>query len=191
MWGNHTQRAKIVINDNVIEQVTDFKYLGYRISEYKSDLEDKFQTYNKIDGAIRRHFGKQMNKETKLRIPNNTAKAALKFGSETWVLRKREEQRLEAAQMEFLRHLLGITKLDREKNQCIREKMGAQNIAKEIKQYKKKWLQYVQRMDTNRLPKQALQYKPKGRRNIGRPRKRWRDQLHFQDQGIGNTPNTS
>ena len=24
-----------------------------------------------------------------------------------------------------------------------------------------KWLQYVQRMDTNRLPKQALQYKPK------------------------------
>jgi len=25
-----------------------------------------------------------------------------------------------------------------------------------------KWLQHVQRMDTNRLPKQALQYKPKG-----------------------------
>ena len=41
----------------------------------------------------------------------------------------------------------------------------------------------VQRMDTNRLPKQALQYKPKGRRNVGRPRKRWRDQLHLEDQG--------
>jgi hypothetical protein len=53
------------------------------------------------------------------------------------------------------------------------------------------WLQHVQRMDTNRLPKQALQYKPKGRRNIGRPRKRWRDQLHLEDQGTGNTPNPS
>ena len=37
-----------------------------------------------------KHFGKQMNKETKLRISNITAKAALKFGSEAWVLRKRE-----------------------------------------------------------------------------------------------------
>ena len=67
-----------------------------------------------------------------------TAKAALKFGSEAWVLRKREEQRLEAAQMTFLRHLLGITKLDTEKNQCIRGKTGTQNIVKEIKQYQKK-----------------------------------------------------
>jgi hypothetical protein len=32
---------------------------------------------------------------------NITAKAALKFGSETWVLKKRDEQRLEAAQMKF------------------------------------------------------------------------------------------
>jgi len=51
-----------------------------------------------------------------------TAKAALEFGSEAWVLKEREEQRLEAAQMKFLRHLLGITKLDKVKNQCIRGK---------------------------------------------------------------------
>ena len=56
-----------------------------------------------------------MNKETKLRINNITAKAALKFGSEVWVLKKREEQGLEAAQMTFLRHLLGVTKLDKKK----------------------------------------------------------------------------
>ena len=98
------------------------KYLGYRIAENKSDLEDKLQTYNKINRAIRRHFGKQMNKETRLRIHNITAKAALKFGSEAWVLRKREEKRLEAAQMKFLRHLLGITKLDKEKNQVLGKK---------------------------------------------------------------------
>jgi len=36
------------------------------------------------------------------------AKAALKFGSEAWVPKKIKGQRLEAAQMKFLRHLLGI-----------------------------------------------------------------------------------
>jgi hypothetical protein len=46
----------------------------------------------------------------------------LKFGSEAWVLKKRKEQRLKAAQLKFLRHLLGITKLDKEKNQCTRKK---------------------------------------------------------------------
>jgi hypothetical protein len=66
---------------------------------------------------------------------------------------------------------LGITKLDKEKNQCVREKTGAQNTAQEIKHYQKKWLRHVQRLETNRIPKQALQYKPKGRRNVGQPRK--------------------
>ena len=130
MWGNHIKRVKIVINDNIIEQVTDFKYVVYRISEFKNDLEDKLQTYNKINGAIRRHFGKQMNKETKSRIHNITAKAALKFGSEAWVLKKRGEERLEAAQMKFLRYLLGITKLDKAKNQCIREKNRSREYSK-------------------------------------------------------------
>jgi hypothetical protein len=83
--------------------------------------------------------------------------------------------------MEFLRHLLGITKLDKGKNQCIGEKTGAQNIVEEIKQYQKKWLQQIQRMDRNRLPRQALKYRPEGRRNIGRPKKRWRDQIHLED----------
>ena len=59
-----------------------------------------------------------------------TAKAALKFGSEAWVLKKREEQRLEAAQIKFLRHLVRITKLDKEKNQCITEKNGSTERSK-------------------------------------------------------------
>jgi len=28
MGGNHIQSVKIAINDNIIEQITDFKYLG-------------------------------------------------------------------------------------------------------------------------------------------------------------------
>jgi len=87
----------------------------------------------------------------------------------------------ESSTDEIFKTLAWNKKLDKEKNQSIREKTGVENIVKEIKQYQEKWLQHIQRMDTNRIPKQALQYKPKGRRHIGRPRKRWRDQFHFED----------
>jgi hypothetical protein len=139
--------------------VSEFKYLGYLISDYKSDLGDKIQTYNKIKGVIRRHFGKQMIRETKLRTHNITAKAALKFGSEARALKERDEQRLEAAQMKFLRHLLGITKLDRERNQSVREKLAVQNTVLEMKQHRREWLQQVERMGADRVPKQALKYR--------------------------------
>jgi hypothetical protein len=57
-----------------------------------------------------------MTKETKLRIYNISAKLVLKFSSEAWVLEKKDEQGLVASQMKFVRQLLGITKLDQEKN---------------------------------------------------------------------------
>ena len=79
----------------------------------------------------------------------------------------------------------------KKKTKVLGKKTGAENIVKEIKQYQEKWLQHIQRMDTNRRPKQGLQCKPKGQRNIGRSRKRWRDQFHFKDQGTGNTPKPS
>lgn len=43
MCGNHRQRVNIVIYNRPTEQVTDFKYLGYLITDYKSDLEDMLQ----------------------------------------------------------------------------------------------------------------------------------------------------
>ena len=102
-------------------------------------------------------------------------------GSVVWVMKKREERRLEAAQMKFFRHLLGTTKIDKEKNQCSKEKNVSTENSKVNKTVPGEWLQQVWWMDANRIPKQALKYQPKGRRNIGRPRKRWRDQLHLED----------
>jgi len=52
------------------ENINDLQFWGtwgYRISEYKSDLEDKLQTYNKISGAIRRHFGEKNEQRNKVK----------------------------------------------------------------------------------------------------------------------------
>ena len=44
-----------------------------------------------------KYFGKQITKETKLRIHNIIAKTALKFDSEVEILEKKDEQRPQAA----------------------------------------------------------------------------------------------
>jgi len=49
--------------------------------------------------------------------------------------------------------------------------------------YKQNWTNHLERMDNTRLPKHALTYKPQGRRDRGRPRKRWQR----VDAGTGQT----
>jgi hypothetical protein len=39
------------------------------------------------------------------------------------------------------------------------------------------WCDHLQRKPINRIPKRLLNYRPAGRRSIGRPRKRWIDEF--------------
>jgi hypothetical protein len=41
-----------------------------------------------MNGIIKRHFGKNMTKDTKLRIHDITSTAALCYGSEFWIINK-------------------------------------------------------------------------------------------------------
>jgi hypothetical protein len=52
--------------------------------------------------------------------------------------------------MKFPRQSLGITHLDRERNQTVSDELGVQNVVQEIEGY-----QHLQRMDKNRMPEQA------------------------------------
>jgi hypothetical protein len=76
-----------------------------------------------------------MTTDTKLRLHNITSKASLCYGSETWTINNRDAQKLEAAQMRFLRPLLGLTRLDRQRNPEIRNNLKVDNIVEDIKQY--------------------------------------------------------
>jgi len=41
-------------------------------------------------------------------------------------------------------------------------------------------VKHVETMGDILLPRQALKYKPTGRRDRGRPSRRWRDHIHLQ-----------
>jgi hypothetical protein len=76
-----------------------------------------------------------MTTDTKWRLHNITYKASLCYGSENWIINKRDAQKLEAVQMRFPRPLLGLTRLDRQRNPEIRNNLKVDNIVEDIKQY--------------------------------------------------------
>jgi hypothetical protein len=75
---------------------------------------------------------------------------------ENVIINKNDAQKLEAAQMRFLRPLLRLTNLDRQRNLDICNRLKVDNI----KLYQKKWLDHLERMDRSCLPRLALQYQP-------------------------------
>jgi len=101
------------------------------------------------------------------------ARPSLLYGSETWINMQIEMTRLEAAEMRFLRSVTGYTRLDKTRSQDIRQEIEISGIQGVRLKYKQNWINHLERMDNTRLPKYALTYKPPGRRDRGRPRKRW------------------
>ena len=83
--------------------------------------------------------------------------------------------------MKCLRPVAGYTLLDKKRSSDIREQLGIFNINDKLTQYKTNWREHIQRMDDNRLPKKLLNYKPEGRRNIGRSQTRW--EVDFLEEG--------
>jgi hypothetical protein len=51
------------------------------------------------------------------------------------------------------------------------------DIVRFIKAQRVKWLDHIQRMDTSRIAKRIFEWKPTGRRSLGRPRLRWFDDV--------------
>ena len=100
------------------------------------------------------------------------ARPSLLYGSKTWVITKRDMTRLEAAEMRFLRSVTGYTRLDKIRSEVIRKELEISGIQDVRLKYKQKWINHLERMDNTRLPKHALNYKPRGRRDRGRPWKR-------------------
>jgi len=111
------------------------------------------------------------------------ARPSLLYGSETWVTTQRDMTGLEAAEMRFLRNVTGYTRLDKIRSEDIRQELEIAGIQDVRLKYKQNWINHLERVDNTRLPKYALNYKPRGRRDRGRHRKRWQ----HVDAGTGQT----
>jgi hypothetical protein len=100
----------------------------------------------------------------------------LLYGAENWTLTVPQKKRIEATEMKLLRPLAGYT-LRYHKYDDIRSELGVQSITEILHIYRTDWHDHWLRMEPYRVPLQVYRYRPTGRRNVGRPKKRWKEQF--------------
>jgi len=99
----------------------------------------------------------------------------LLYGSETWTVKARDGRRITAAEMKYMRTTAGYTGTDYKTNAQIAKELKITPILDKLLEYKRTWIQHVNRMPCNRLPRVTKHYSPTGSRNHGRTLKRLLD----------------
>ena len=94
----------------------------------------------------------------------------LMYGCEAWTIRKREKDRLNAAEMWLYRRLLRISWQDKRTNESVLEELfTTRTLLKEINRRKLKFLGHAIRNPKTNLMASILQGRVEGKRNRGRP----------------------
>ena len=97
-------------------------------------------------------------------------------GSETMIWREKERSRIRAVQMDNLRGLVGIRKMNKVSYALIRELCRVKKgINEKIDEGVLRWFGHVERMENDRIFKRIYVEECVGSRSLGRPRKRWID----------------
>jgi len=173
---NHL-RTKIIINDETLEQVSQFTYLGCGISYlFSNDVESKLAKFLQLIGTIKRTTFMKVRRETILKIYNTLVLPKFYMDQKIGLLTASQRQRIEVAEMKLLRPLAGYTLYDHKTNDYIRRELQITGILDKIDEYRQNWFQHLQKMPQYQIPLKSYYYRPQGRRTIGRPKKR-REQL--------------
>jgi len=134
-------------------------------------FNNKLHNYLKITGILDNVFRPQNTlKKTRIKLYNTLALQVLLYGSETWTIKARNARRITAAEMKYMRRTAGY-----KTNAQIAKELKITPILDKLLEYKRNWIQHVNRLPRNRLPRVMKRYSPTGRRNHGRPLKRLLD----------------
>lgn len=170
----------ITVEGQNIEYVSQYIYLGQSIS-----FEDQTETEinRRIATAWKKYWGlkeimknRDINIKIKSKLYNMVILPCLTYGCQTWSLRKKDENKLSVHQRKMERSMLDIKLSDKIKNKIIRKKTQVTDIHSKIRNLKWKWAGHVCRMPCNRWARKLIEWIPlDGKRNKGRPRRRWED----------------
>ena len=100
---------------------------------------------------------------------------AMLYGLETVALTKRQEAEMELAELKMLRFSLGVTIMDKIRNEYIRGTAQVGRFGEKTREARLRWYGHVLRKDDGYIGRNMLRMELPGKRKRGRPKRRFID----------------
>jgi hypothetical protein len=132
-----------------------------------------------------------LSKNLKLKIYRTIILPVVLYGCETWSLTLREECRLRVFENRVLRRVFGPKRGERTgewrqlHNEELNDLYSSTNNVRVVKSRRMRWAGHVAHMGEERGVHRVLVEKPEGKRPLGRPRRRWEDNIKMGVEEVG------
>ncbi|KAK3513982.1 hypothetical protein QTP70_000824 [Hemibagrus guttatus] len=132
-----------------VKKVQEFKYLRSTVQsngecgkEVKKRVQAGWNGWRKVSGVL---CDRKISARIKGKVYRTVVRPAMLYGLETVSLRKRQESELEVAELKMLRFSLGVTRLDRIRNEYIRGTAHVGRLGDKVREARLRWFGHVQR----------------------------------------------
>jgi len=183
------------INNSTVERVEEFKYLGTTLTHQNSipeEIKSRLKLGNVCHHSVRNLLSSRLlSKNLKIKIYRAVILPVVLYGCETWSLTLREERKLRVFENRVLRKIFGPRRDEvmgewwRMHNEELNDLYSSPNIVRVLKSRRMKWAGHLSHMGEERGLYRVLVGKPEGRRPLGRPRRRWVDNIKMDLQEVG------
>ncbi|MCJ8744040.1 hypothetical protein PDJAM_G00101730 [Pangasius djambal] len=136
------------LQDEEVKKVQEFKYLGSTVQsngvcgkEVKKRVQAGWNGWRKVAEVL---CDRKISARIKGKVYKTVVRAAMLYGLETVALRKRQEAELEVAELKMLRFSLGVTRLDRIRNEYIRGTAHVRRLGDKVREARLRWFGHVQ-----------------------------------------------
>ncbi|KAJ4439539.1 hypothetical protein ANN_07663 [Periplaneta americana] len=213
--GNIVRNGNIKIGNLSFEEVEKFKYLGAtvtnegsrgkrvntffpdpsNINDTREEIKHRINMGNACYYLVEKLLSSSLlSKNLKVRIYKTVILPVVLYGCETWTLTLREELRLRVFENKVLRKIFGAKRDEvtgewrKLHNTELHALYSSPDIIRNIKSRRLRslrWAGHVARMGESRNAYRVLVGRPEGKRPLGRPRRRWEDNIKMDLREVG------
>ena len=173
-------KLHINIDGTELTQVEHFTYSGGVISQdarCELDIRRRVSLATGVASSLNTVWeSKDISMKTKVRVYEALVKSVLLYNSETWTMKRSDENRLHVFELAVLRRICGVRLRDRCRNEDIKARLEIKcDIVEAITRRRLSYFGHIKKKKPERLPARILHGWIHGSRPRGRPRKKWTD----------------